>query len=409
MFKKVLLLAGLFFCLPLSVWGADLAVSKSQISISPEVPLAGEPIRVYATVHNLDSTDTRGTVYFYANDIQIGSEQPITVLADDSATVFVDWGPREGYYTVRVDVIDIETGDPNNGNNSVTLTDVIIDLDTDHDGIPNSNDLDDDGDGVNDGVEIIRGTNPLLSDTDGDDAHDGLDMFPNDPTEKHDADGDGIGDNADPDDDNDGVPDDQDIAPFDPSISEAQKPVVEEKKEEPKVSQPVVETQPAPTQTIPSTKEETPLVSDTQENASDVVEEEVIETDIEEVSYTFPDESEADYTLPVIIARSKVSWNTYSFEALGVDPSYLLLWDFGDGALSQERSVTHTFSGSGEYMVTLSVSDSLGGIGTEDVAISIGFWDIGNIWVKILIALLGLFSLSLAGYIIFETVTKQKD
>jgi len=44
-------------------------------------------------------------------------------------------------------------------------------------------------------------------DTDGDGVMDSLDAFPNDPTEWRDADGDGIGNHADPDDDNDGLTD----------------------------------------------------------------------------------------------------------------------------------------------------------------------------------------------------------
>jgi hypothetical protein len=47
-------------------------------------------------------------------------------------------------------------------------TDPTESLDTDDDAIGNNADLDDDGDGVSDLVEIERGSNPLLADTDGD-------------------------------------------------------------------------------------------------------------------------------------------------------------------------------------------------------------------------------------------------
>jgi gliding motility-associated-like protein len=56
-------------------------------------------------------------------------------------------------------------------------------VDTDRDGVPDTIDIDDDGDGI---VDIN-------------------DAFPLDPTEWRDTDGDGIGDNADTDDDNDGI------------------------------------------------------------------------------------------------------------------------------------------------------------------------------------------------------------
>jgi len=76
-----------------------------------------------------------------------------------------------------------------------------------------------DGNGVND---VFRAQNPsYFPDTDGDGVRDDLDAFPNDPTETVDTDGDGIGNNADPDDDNDGMPDSFELAygldPLDPA------------------------------------------------------------------------------------------------------------------------------------------------------------------------------------------------
>lgn len=53
------------------------------------------------------------------------------------------------------------------------------------------------------------------NDTDGDGAPDLNDAFPNDPNETIDTDGDGIGDNADLEDDADGLPDDNDENPLD--------------------------------------------------------------------------------------------------------------------------------------------------------------------------------------------------
>lgn len=72
-------------------------------------------------------------------------------------------------------------------------------VDTDRDGIPDSVDPDDDGDGTNDE----------------------WDAFPLNPWEAEDFDGDGVGNVADPDDDNDGVLDVDDLNPFDPNIGRA--------------------------------------------------------------------------------------------------------------------------------------------------------------------------------------------
>jgi hypothetical protein len=90
-------------------------------------------------------------------------------------------------------------------------------LDTDFDGIGNNADDDDDGDGLPDNTETggcPGSTDPLNYDTDGDGAGDGSDEFPCDPSEASDADHDGIGNNADPDDDNDGVDDGADNCRF---------------------------------------------------------------------------------------------------------------------------------------------------------------------------------------------------
>ena len=91
-----------------------------------------------------------------------------------------------------------------------------IDPDDDNDGIPDTKELeygsnplikDSDFDGLDDLEEINLGTKPNNSDTDGDSFNDLDDEFPLDPEENSDNDKDGIGDNADVDDDNDGLPD----------------------------------------------------------------------------------------------------------------------------------------------------------------------------------------------------------
>ena len=80
-------------------------------------------------------------------------------------------------------------------------------LDTDGDGLGNNADLDDDNDGITDDLESDIGTNPLRIDTDNDGASDLDDAFPLDASEIVDSDRNGVGDNADPDNDSDGIPD----------------------------------------------------------------------------------------------------------------------------------------------------------------------------------------------------------
>jgi hypothetical protein len=81
--------------------------------------------------------------------------------------------------------------------------------DTDSDGLGDNQDADDDGDGLSDEEELLLGTDPLRTDSDGDLEEDFYDAFPTDPSETTDTDLDGIGDNADADDDADGLSDDE--------------------------------------------------------------------------------------------------------------------------------------------------------------------------------------------------------
>ncbi|MCH2170734.1 hypothetical protein MK489_08105 [Myxococcota bacterium] len=143
------------------------------------------------------------------------------------------------------------------GDGSLDLEDVFpLDgsewLDTDRDGIGNNADVDDDGDNLpdvwelsmeldpldsgdadsdrdSDGltalVEFAMGTSARKADSDGDGSQDSVDVFPLNREEWSDVDGDGMGDNGDPDDDEDGLPDLWELAmeldPFDSTDAES--------------------------------------------------------------------------------------------------------------------------------------------------------------------------------------------
>jgi hypothetical protein len=81
-------------------------------------------------------------------------------------------------------------------------------LDTDGDGQGDACDADDDQDALPDGVELLRGTDPLRADSDGDGDRDDADSCPLDANaDQLDTDGDHQGDACDLDDDNDGLSD----------------------------------------------------------------------------------------------------------------------------------------------------------------------------------------------------------
>jgi hypothetical protein len=385
MIHRVIFAVGVFLMLPIAALAADLSITEVDITFSNSKPIAGEAVRIYVAVQNESQQDAQAEVRFSIDGKQLGSSQPVSIIVNGSDTVFMDWYPNEGYYEISAEVINTEPVDAYLDNNKVTISDFVIDLDTDLDGIFDTVDPDDDNDGLGDGLERIKGSNPLIADTDGDGADDGVDIFPTDPTEKYDNDKDGIGNNADPDNDNDGTLNGDDPAPFNPNITGKEVENVPEPEPEP-----IPEPTPAPAPTPPEP-----------EQAES-------EYEIEEVSYTFPDESEAQYVLDVMIAKSRKSWSEFQFDALGGSEDYLYLWDFGDNEFAQSNDPIHKFPGAGTYAVNVSVSDSQGGLGTSEEVITIGFWNIGNPWVQFLIGLLAIFGLTLAGYITVNSLKPSK-
>lgn len=106
--------------------------------------------------------------------------------------------------------------------------------------------------------------------------------------------------------------------------------------------------------------------------------------------------------LEINIVKNRTAWNEWQFDALGTSPDYLFLWDFGDGQLAETKDPTHRFAKSGDYKVTLSVSDRLGGAGKSEALAQISFWDIHNLKLQIILAVLALGALGFAISLIFN-------
>jgi len=199
--KKInlLILPVLLFALsaPAFAYSGDVSIADSALTFSTSNFLEGNTVRIYASTTNKSSQDLLGVVRFYANDVQVGADQAVSLFAGKTDGIFIDWTPTSyGSHKVAAKYYPWtpENDDPSN-NWTVTYIDVA--RDTDHDGQPNSSDPDDDNDGVNDEE----------------------DEFPLNPHEQYDTDGDGQGNTSDLDDDNDGVPDDFDDLPLDPNES----------------------------------------------------------------------------------------------------------------------------------------------------------------------------------------------
>lgn len=363
MLKKALL-ASLFLFLPVAAQAAaDLAISPSDIKFSSPKPLAGDSIRIYASVRNTGQQDARLRVRFFVDSNPLGSDQPTSVVVGGTSTVFIDWVPSEGFYRVAAELIDINPNDGNTENNRAEIKDFLVNLDSDHDGKHDTEDLDDDNDGIDDGVEIINGTNPLKWDTDGD-----------------------------------GVGDKDDAYPNDSSRSKKEVPAPSEPKAEEKAIEPAKAAagSPAPK---PVTKESS---LPPEQAATAQVEINKIEDAIKKLP-------NLDKNLDLTIAKSRLNWWGWEFEAWGAAEGANYLWDFGDRTLGEGRQVKHEFPGSGTYKITLSASDSSGAVGQIEETVVIGFWHLANIYVQIILGILVLGIIALIIALVFDLLPKYED
>lgn len=161
----------------------DLEVVPDSVRFAPDRPLEGRSTRIYATIKNNSNDDLYGTVRFYnkTDGQNISGDQAVSSLAHKTDDVFVNWTPTRGTKTIAVRIIPWQQGD--NTENNVFEVTIFVDGDEDHDGIPDAQDTDRDGDKV--------------SNT--------SDAFPDNGNEWNDTDHDGIGDNSDNDIDGDGI------------------------------------------------------------------------------------------------------------------------------------------------------------------------------------------------------------
>lgn len=187
----------------------DLSIGPTDIRFSQDVLIAGQGVRIYATVHNVGNKDIVGYVSFFRGVDLIGNSQAISVLPGSSDDVFVDFTVPSDSFNIQAKIQGAEPNDQNSANNETQSALFYPDIDTDADGIVDRLDDNDDGDNLKDTEEIGTCTDPLKKDTDGDGAIDGVDEFPCNAQETVDTDHDGIGNNADVDDDNDGWSDSQ--------------------------------------------------------------------------------------------------------------------------------------------------------------------------------------------------------
>lgn len=211
MFLKFLFTIFLFIFLPFSTRAiADLEITPEGIWVSMEKFFVGDRVKIYAVVENRGTEDMVGFVVFFENGSQIGEPHFISARAGGkSEEVWVEWIPqKKGTPNIQAKIVSTYPPDENTKNDETDLPPRFIDLDTDKDGIGNEEDPDDDNDTLPDEWEEKYGLDPL------------------DPKDiDKDYDGDGISNREEykletnprnPDSDEDGISDKEDEYPLNP-------------------------------------------------------------------------------------------------------------------------------------------------------------------------------------------------
>lgn len=135
---------------------------------SAEPVFAGVPTRIYVAMRNNTGHDLTSTVRFTDNGKRIGTFE-VSALEGRLVEAWVDWEPTYGEHTITATVSDAKLHIIGGNTESIDIAGItasdtlMVEYDTDRDGIGNPTDTDDDNDAVSDTDEQARGTNPLVT------------------------------------------------------------------------------------------------------------------------------------------------------------------------------------------------------------------------------------------------------
>jgi len=143
---------------------------------------AGETVRIYTAIQNNSGFDIQGTVEFLLNGAVTGKSN-FSAVQGRIVDVWTDWKVSQGNQELSAKIVQafkLEIGkDPEPivlANAVLGTSQVFVDLDTDKDGLGNTEDPDDDNDLLSDAAEKELGTNPLEADSDQDGVPDGKEV-----------------------------------------------------------------------------------------------------------------------------------------------------------------------------------------------------------------------------------------
>jgi hypothetical protein len=367
---KKFLLALILFLAPFTVHAAaDLSIGQDNIRFSEDPLIVGDTVRIYASITNNGDEDVSGYVTFYQGAAALGQSQVISVIVGGNPEeVYMDFVVPPGSFNIQAKIQGTDPEDMNTGND-FTITNTIVPIeDADRDGIEdsqdncpqtsnsNQNDIDgdtsgdvcdsdDDNDGLSDEVELELGSSPTMADTDADGVDDAADAYPTDANR---------------------------------SVIEVVPVVIAE----PEIEEPVLtETSERFKEIIAELAEE--IVATTDIELSDALVP-AVNDDVEEVVEDLSQSPQVEkITVEIspnaVFSFQRDNWNTYTFMLLSPEePGAVYRWDFGDGVSSSKTSVSHTYSTSGAFQVTLSIQNDTGVYDQESATVLVPFLSLGN-------------------------------
>ncbi len=344
------LLAAALALIPAAVLAqTDLGINANGVWLS--VPFdkieVSKTVRIYSRVENVSADDAVAEVQFFIGGDLLGTRS-ISVLANSTGVAFYDWATpsAEGKADISIRVHAQEGGDSNISNDTVTIYGLFINVDTDADGI-----------------------------------YDRLDNCPKwANADQADADKDKTGDACEP------------VVPK-PTPAPAPKPAPAPVTTTTTTPAPPPAPAPAPAPvTAPTTTQPTPAPTPKAAVATTTEEVRMPDGRTTVTSTDVTGDAVSAVTQDLIIQSEQIGWNQFRFRPasrLGVG-TFEYEWTFGDGATSTDRVVEHTFVKPGRYTVSLRLVDPDGHEQTATVLIRVGFFNLANWRLWILIGLLAL-------------------
>ncbi len=175
----------LMFPLAASASAIPAGVLKDQIWFSKDPFFAGDTITIFTFVFNSSDYRLSGTMVLTDGTTTVDKKTFTVLPSGGSQVVSFPWTVTRGQHNFSAKISENQLDKVSGGVVDTPISTIqtvsvkrFADLDTDHDGIGNLIDTDDDGDGLSDVEEKRLGTDPLNPDTDGDGIPDGKDLHP---------------------------------------------------------------------------------------------------------------------------------------------------------------------------------------------------------------------------------------